>query len=403
MTKLRVIHMLNHSPWFFRDQNKPMDEQAMTDDWHFRTAYQLERIFPGRFALECWRPDWREPVEKTVVVKGIPCHIFPSRHPPLGRFNYELSLPMLARLRQEALRGPFVLHVHEVHCLTAMLAAFLGSHVVKVAHNHGNPSIGMRLQEGRPLWKAIPMRMLLPLEEAATRRYDHIFAISDKELAYLRQRTPRVTKLTMGVDFQAFAPREKALARQRLGLPQEAKIALYVGRFFRVKSSDKLLACMEEVRRRLPGAFLLAMGGLPHDELYKEMMAGADMAVLRGIPDDVLPEYYAASDLYVYPAEDPALNGIGMAPVEAMAMNLPVLSSALAEFPGSDDERARLGIVYSPQRDDLAQLMVEGLTGQARFSPRETAADYYDWPIIARGIAEVYDRAWRERHPDWRP
>lgn len=141
-----VLQALIHSPWYFRDESRPMDEQAMGDDWHVRTALALERAFPGRFALECWRPDWREPVERTACVSGLTCRIFPSRRAAFGKFLCEVSPAMFAALWRRARRERFVLHVHEMHSATGMLAAFLPSGAVKAAHTHGSPPVGLRLE-----------------------------------------------------------------------------------------------------------------------------------------------------------------------------------------------------------------------------------------------------------------
>ncbi|WP_243361366.1 glycosyltransferase family 4 protein [Fundidesulfovibrio terrae] len=396
MSKIRVLHVLNHSPWYFRDPTRPMDAQSMTDDWHVRTATALHRAFPGRFALECWRPDWREPREKTVDVNGLACRIFPSRPAPLGKFSYETSLPMLRALWGKARRERFILHMHEVHSAFGVLAGLLPRNAIKTAHNHGTPPLGLRLAEGRPPAKRLALTAALPLENASLARYGHVFAISDRELSYLRGRRVPASKLTMGVDFQAFTPRDKALARQRLGLPAKAKIAFYIGRYFRLKGVDKILDAMDAVRSSLPEACLLMAGGFPQDELFEQVMARADRGMPR-VPHADLPDYIAASDLCIINVAEPGLLGIGMAAVEAMAMDVPVLSSALGEFPGPAAERDRLGIWYRPGRDDLAQAVRQGLALEAGPCPREIARKYYDWPVIAAEIARVYEELWDAR------
>lgn len=389
-----VLQALIHSPWYFRDESRPMDEQAMGDDWHVRTALALERAFPGRFALECWRPDWREPVERTACVSGLTCRIFPSRRAAFGKFLCEVSPAMFAALWRRARRERFVLHVHEMHSATGMLAAFLPSGAVKAAHTHGSPPVGLRLENAASPLKRAVLNALWPLEKFALARYRCLFAIADRELAYLRSLELPASKLTMGVDFHAFAPRARAEARARLSLPRDARIVLYCGRSFRLKGLDALLDAMDVVRSRLPGAFLATAGGLPQDELSAQVRARADRDFAR-VPYEAMPDLIAASDLVAPNVADPGLLGIGMATVEALAMDVPVLSSALGEFPGTDEERRSLGVHYRPGRDDLAGAIVEGLSLPAGARPRETARRFYDWPVIASRLAQAYEELWR--------
>jgi glycosyltransferase involved in cell wall biosynthesis len=370
-----------------------MDEEAMADDWHVRTALALEHAFPGRYALECWRPDWREKHTKQANVRGLACRIFPSRRAPFDKFSYEVSLPLLGALWRKARRERFILHVHEMHSTAGILAAFLPGGAVKAAHTHGTPPVGLRLQVGRPLAKRLPLGILLPLENAALGHYRHLFAIADKELDYLRGRGLPASKLTMGVDFETFVPRDKAQARERLGLPRDARIVLYTGRNFRLKGVDALLNAMDEVRVRDPRACLVMVGGLPQDELHREVAARADRNLGR-VPASMMPDYLASCDLCVPNVADPGLLGIGMATVEAWAMDVPVLTSALGEFPGVEAERALLGVHFRPGRGDLSQAIQEGLALSGRISPRETARQHYDWPVIAAQVAKVYDRIW---------
>ena len=392
MTPIPVVQVLCASPWYFRDASHPMDEEAMAEDWHVRTALAVERACPGRFSLECWRPDWRELREKRVTVRGMPCRVFPSRRAPLGKFSYELSLPMLYALWRKASRERFVLHLHEVHSAMGMLAAFLPGGAVKLGHTHGTPPVALRLRDGRPWTRRLHLLAQLPLERASLRRYRRVFSISDQGVEYLRGLGATASKLTMGADFEAFRPRDKTSARTRLGLPADARIIVYLGRYFRLKGVDALLEAMPAVRDAEPGAYLLMAGGLPQDELWREAKAGADKALPR-VPASHAPDLLAASELCVVNAGKPDLLGIGIAATECWAMGVPVLTSALEEFPGHADERDQLGVLHRPDGDDLARSILRGLSLESGPRLREIAQPHYDWAVIARVLADAYKEA----------
>jgi glycosyltransferase involved in cell wall biosynthesis len=112
-----------------------------------------------------------------------------------------------------------------------------------------------------------------------------------------------------GVDTSVFAPRDMADARVRLGLPQDGRYALFVGRLEHRKGSDLLV---EGASRA--GYELLVAGA-----------TGAPRTRHLGIlAPDALADAYAASDCVLFPTRYEACS---LVVLEALACERPLLST----------------------------------------------------------------------------
>jgi glycosyltransferase involved in cell wall biosynthesis len=86
--------------------------------------------------------------------------------------------------------------------------------------------------------------------------------LADKVVA-LGVAPQRVHVLRRGVDGSLFAPGDRAAARQKLGLPADRRLLLWVGRMVPVKGLDTLIAACEALRERLPDFQLCLIGDGP--------------------------------------------------------------------------------------------------------------------------------------------
>ncbi len=101
-----------------------------------------------------------------------------------------------------------------------------------------------------------------------------------------------------GVDLEPFQHPESAYqARQRLGLPQDKKIVLYVGRLDGWKGADTLL----EASKKLPSDILVAIIGGEREQVarYKRCILRRGFLVIIRIAK--LPNNQAAADALVLP------------------------------------------------------------------------------------------------------
>ncbi|MDQ3761045.1 MAG: glycosyltransferase family 4 protein [Actinomycetota bacterium] len=140
--------------------------------------------------------------------------------------------------------------------------------------------------------------------------------------------------LPPGVDCAVFQPDPGARAeirrRHRLG---EAPVVLCVSRLVARKGQDTLVQALPAIRRQVPGATLLLVGGGPRRAALPQLAASygvADAVVSAGpVLWSELPAYYAAGDVFAMPCRTRGhgldVEGFGLVFLEASATGLPVV------------------------------------------------------------------------------
>jgi D-inositol-3-phosphate glycosyltransferase len=162
----------------------------------------------------------------------------------------------------------------------------------------------------------------------------------DKEdLTHLYQADPdRVTIVPAGYDPQEMQPIDKQAARKRLGLAQNERIILQLGRVVPRKGIDTVVHGLARlVRDYNIDACLLVVGGeseAPDPHATPEMERLIQIARKERVASrvnfigrrqrDVLKYYYSAADVFV---STPWYEPFGITPLEAMACGTPVVGS----------------------------------------------------------------------------
>ena len=140
----------------------------------------------------------------------------------------------------------------------------------------------------------------------------------------------KVEVIPAGVNLEMFSPVEQDYARHELGIEEE-NIILYVGRIEPLKGIDiliraiPLLECANNLR-------VMVVGGNPGGDTEMERLKTIaedlgirDSVTFTGpVPQDRLPAYYSAADIYVLPSH---AESFGLAALEAMACGTPVVVS----------------------------------------------------------------------------
>lgn len=206
-----------------------------------------------------------------------------------------------------------------------------------------------------------------------------------------------------GVRTEEFTARllpDRAAARERLGVPRDAALAVCVGRLCQQKGQDVLLAAWDEVVRAVPEARLALVGEGP-DEAEVRRLVGKlprpDSVLLPGAVRDPRV-WYAAADLVVSASR---WEGMALVPLEAMAAGRAVLltGAAGARECLPPEHRADAVVAAGDVRGLAAALLrdvadrdgcaVRGAEARAHVAGRHDVAR-----VVSR-TDEVYCQAWR--------
>ena len=176
-----------------------------------------------------------------------------------------------------------------------------------------------------------------------------------------------------GVDTAVFRPSPRSQARQAMGLAENGRYCLFVGRMQYRKGADLLVASAQEA------GFELMIAGAGGDQRARNLgvLAPAELAVA-----------YAAADCVLFPSRYEACSYVVL---EALACGAPLITTRVGWMPTLLDavpEYAALCV--APERDDivahlrgLADLDLEDLTGKARA-----------W-VLEHNSVEAYAASWQ--------
>lgn len=141
-----------------------------------------------------------------------------------------------------------------------------------------------------------------------------------------------VSVLYPGADLERFRPDlPTADLRERLGVG-DRPVVVCVSRLVYRKGQDVLIRSMRDVRRRVPDAVLVIVGGGPREGALRRLAEAAPhgSVVFAGeVSEDELPRYYALGDVFAMPCRTRLagmeVEGWGNVFIEAAACGRPVV------------------------------------------------------------------------------
>jgi D-inositol-3-phosphate glycosyltransferase len=256
----------------------------------------------------------------------------------------------------------------------------------------------------------------LASERRVLARADRVIAATLAEraqLEWLYKADPRkLVVIPPGVNAGRFYPIPKDEAKQFVGIPDEDRMVLFVGRIEPLKGLDTLIramSCLEYKKLGCPD--LVVIGGDPNanaEDMTVEMarlqklshdLNLDDMVMFLGKRDqDTLPYYYSAADVLVMPSH---YESFGMVALEAMACGTPVIASQVGglafliqdgvtgyHVPGGDSVALC---------DRLTRLLGDEPLRQKMGEQGAQYAQGYTWENIAPQIVSVYESLLQER------
>ncbi len=242
-------------------------------------------------------------------------------------------------------------------------------------HGEGIPSLAKKY-----LGKNIRNSILSILEKYSMSKIDFYLAGSVIERDYIRKCYPHINVELFkgGICFNEFVKSDTAPSSS------EIKI-LYIGKFYRAKGVDLLIEAVKELKQIYP-IKLICIGGEKSDELYDIVLENADIISTRTNKEKVCAMLNIA-DIYVLPTPQGGkvmnLGGIGTAPIEAMAYNVPVVSNNLIHFP-NPSQIPNIGSMGIPNYTIAIRSIIEHR--HAYKNIREIAKNLFDDEIVISNL-----------------
>ena len=239
--------------------------------------------------------------------------------------------------------------------------------IPRVAFFHSNLAELVRRRLGQLLGDAFARYLRLTYT-----RFDLVFAPSRQMCEYLRALGVQRTALQpLGVDAEIFSPaRRTPHLRRELGLPEQARLLAYAGRF----SGEKNIQVLRDAFERLGAPYhLLMIGGGRHEQ------PAANVTVLPYRRDSVeLARWLASADALVHAG---TRETFGLVILEAMACGRPVVATRAGAIPELVDES--VGVLAEPLdaaslADSIAALYDRDVEALGR-AARARVQERYTW------------------------
>lgn len=187
----------------------------------------------------------------------------------------------------------------------------------------------------------------------------------------------KIAVIPVGVDVDLFSPLHDTVAishlREKLELPQNAKIVVFVGGIMKRKGVDLLIDAWSLVAAKVPDVHLVCIGSIGssaasrvfYEEQTKKIMDLnlQEIITLTGRVNNV-HEYFQASDIFVLPSTK---EGLPNSVLEAMACELPPVMSDIPGISRTVIRSLEEGIVFEERKPEiLAKALLELLQDDNR-------------------------------------
>ena len=252
---------------------------------------------------------------------------------------------------------------------------FIGRAVIRAAKELGIPVVATNyfMPDNLVFYLGLPERLEKAVTDRAWRDFARVFNRADivtaptpfaASLAEEKGVRDPVLPISCGMDLSRFSPENDGDAfRQKYGIPEQPTF-MYVGRLDAEKRMDELIRALPPVRKSVDAQLVIVGDGHERQNLIKlaEEEGVEGYVIFTGfVPDDELPEAYAATDVFCNAGVAELQSIVTM---EAMATGEPVIAANAKALPllAHDGENGHL--LESGAVDALAFWLTETLSDE---------------------------------------
>lgn len=368
------------------------------EPWAGHSAYQTLRILAERCEMKVFYPESQYPPLLTpqsragrkidfnhrvpgVEVEYIPYPALPAISRPMNGFSAARSI--LPRVR--AYRPDIILNY---------IVYPDGDAARRVAHALRVPfvvtAIGTDLNVIPPFCDGLTRRVLREADFSITVSGDLL-----RTAHRLGAPVERSGAVLNGCDTTIFHPRDRAQAREALGIPSDAEAVVYVGRLDMAKGLGELISAVASLKEQRPRLRVWIVGDGPARQELADAIGAKNVSeqvtLIPSRPTGEVAQWMAASDLVTLPSYR---EGCPNVVIEALASGRPVVATEVGGIPELMDHRSGRLV---PARD--AQALAQALDEVLSRSWDATAISTHhsrSWDDVSRDVEAILTRTLAE-------
>ena len=204
-----------------------------------------------------------------------------------------------------------------------------------------------------------------------------------------------------GIDLERFENLSKEDLRSKLEIKEE-KIIVFVGTLRSVKGVKYLIEAMKIIIDKNKNTRLFIVGDGKErkylENLVKELVLEKYVTFIGKVPNEEVPEYMAASDVFVLPSLS---ESFGIVNLEAMASGLPIVATNVRGLP-EIIKNGENGFLVEPKNPeqiaDKVSLLLEDDELRERMSRKNREkAKRYSWEAVIEKLESVYESCLQKR------
>lgn len=185
-------------------------------------------------------------------------------------------------------------------------------------------------------------------------------------------------------DETVFKPADRVTQRRALGIPEDDKVVIFVGRLESGKGVAALLEAFRELTQRLDTVRLLIVGQGSQREALERQVANGTLAervtMLGWLQADLVARYLAAADVFVLPSE---AEGLPISLIEALACGVPAVATRVGGIPDLITNGINGLLVSSGVHDELVEGLERALSQSWRPSDMTSSVAGFTGAAIA--------------------
>ncbi|MEO8512660.1 MAG: glycosyltransferase family 4 protein [Ignavibacteria bacterium] len=386
-----IVLCFNYEPSQF--PRKPDSENRFYTYGFGSTFGKLFNHYLKEYDVEVWRLDgYCEGKYYEKSLDNIKFRIFHSIH--LNKLGY-FSLKYIKELRKNRNNKNTIFFVVHTHNWQTYQAAFFlkGAKIVTTHHGDWSPFFLYDTSRGLRKLKALFGKII----EKITFKNICYFLICDiNQVKYIKKANPgmQFEIFSTGLDIKRFKYISKKEARNELHLSDDKKYILYVGKLYKYKQVDKLIEIWLDIKKTMPETELLIAGNEKRGkwgEEYYDLAIESGATVIGRVLNIDLYKYYCAADVYVLLSlRDDYFGGTGIAPLESLACNTPVVSNSLKNYLGKNADE----IGEIPQSDEeYKEAIMKVLNEPGKYkNMRESVEQFYSLEAVSKRMGIVFKK-----------